>query len=360
MKVRLASITDLDDLFALENKAFTHDRLDRRRWRHLLKEAHGQVWVAEEKTKLLGAAVLLLKKGTALARLYSLAVDPAARGRGVAKLLMEKIEQAAISEGSIAIRLEVQEDNQAAIGLYEKFGFKTITPLLGYYEDGSDGLRMEKRIKGKLPKGSLKVPFYPQQTRFTCGPACLLMAMSALKKKHKPSISDELNLWRASTTIFMTSGHGGCSGEGLALVAADHGLEVSLCVSDKEVPFIEGVRSSDKKHIVSVVHEDFSKRIKKAGIQRIYQRMELDALHRHLEAGGLALVLISTYQMHNEKAPHWVLVVAMDQRFVYLHDPDLEDVQSVTDNIAMPVPLDSFARMARLGRRQYSAALLLR
>ncbi|ROQ24971.1 GNAT family N-acetyltransferase/peptidase C39 family protein [Gallaecimonas pentaromativorans] len=360
MKARLATIADLDDLHALENKAFTHDRLDRRRWRHLLKDAHGQVWVAEDKTKLLGAAVLLLKKGTALARLYSLAVDPAARGRGIAKLLMEKIEAAAITEGSVAIRLEVQGDNVAAIGLYERFGFKTIAPLLAYYEDGSDGLRMEKRIKGKLPKGSLKVPFYPQQTRFTCGPSCLLMALSALKKKHKPRISDELNLWRESTTIYMTSGHGGCSGEGLALAAAAQGLEVGLCVSDREVPFIEGVRNPEKKRIITVVHEDFSKRLKKAGIQRIYQRLELDALARHLDGGGLALVLISTYLMHNEKAPHWVLVVAMDQRFVYLHDPDLEDVESVTDNIAMPVPLEAFLRMARLGRRQYSAALLLR
>ncbi|EKE70952.1 GNAT family N-acetyltransferase/peptidase C39 family protein [Gallaecimonas xiamenensis] len=360
MKLRLATLADLDDLHDLEQKAFTHDRLDRRRWRHLLKEAHGQVWVAEDKTKLLGAAVLLLKKGTALARLYSLAVDPAARGRGLAKALMEKIEAAALGEGSVAIRLEVQQGNVPAIGLYERFGFKAIAPLFAYYEDGGDGLRMEKRLKGKLPRGSLKVPFYAQQTSFTCGPACLLMAMSALKKKHKPSISEELNLWRASTTIYMTSGHGGCSGEGLALAAHDQGLEVGLCVSDREVPFVEGVRNSEKKRIIAVVHEDFSKRLKKASIQRIHQRLELDGLKRHLECGGLALVLISTYQMHNEKAPHWVLVVAMDQRFVYLHDPDLDDGQSATDNIAMPVPLDSFGRMARLGRRQYSAALLLR
>ncbi|WKE66925.1 peptidase C39 family protein [Gallaecimonas kandeliae] len=360
MKLRLATLRDLEDLHDLELKAFTHDRLDRRRWRHLLKEAHGQVWVAEEKTKLLGAAVLLLKKGTALARLYSLAVDPKARGRGIAKALMDKLEEAALAEGMVAIRLEVQQGNEAAIGLYGRCGFKVIAPLLAYYEDGGDGLRMEKRLKGKLPRGSLKVPYYAQQTSFTCGPACLLMALSALKKKHRPSISNELNLWRESTTIYMTSGHGGCSGEGLALAAKAHGLEVSLCVSDREVPFVEGVRNLEKKRIISVVHEDFSKRLKKAGVARIIQRLELDALKRHLDGGGLALVLISTYLMHNEKAPHWVLVVAMDKRFVYLHDPDLDQGQSVTDNIAMPVPLAMFQRMSRQGRRQYSAALLLR
>ncbi|WP_406663323.1 peptidase C39 family protein [Gallaecimonas sp. GXIMD1310] len=359
MKCRLANMADRDALFALEQQAFTHDRIDRRRWRYLLTEAHGQVWIVEEQGDLLAAAVLLLKKGTALARLYSLAVSPLARGRGLARQLLSQLESAALAEGAVAIRLEVHQQNQAAISLYESCGYRTIAPLLAYYQDGGNGLRMEKRLRGTLPAGSLKVPFYAQQTSFTCGPACLLMAFSALKKRYKPTINDELSLWRHATTIYMTSGHGGCSGEGLALAAASQGLEVTLCVSDTLVPFLDGVRQAEKKRIMSIVHQDFVQQMRARQLPRICQRLELDALERHLVAGGLALVLISSYRMHNQKAPHWVLVVACDQRFVYFHDPDLADNSSELDNIAIPVPLASFLKMSRLGRRQYSAALFL-
>ncbi|WP_341501358.1 GNAT family N-acetyltransferase/peptidase C39 family protein [Gallaecimonas sp. GXIMD4217] len=359
MVLRLATSDDIPALDALERRCFTSDRIERRQWRHLIREAHGEVWLIAERGQLLASAVLLFKSGASLARLYSLAVAPEARGRGLARRLLAKLEARCLAEGVAALRLEVANSNQAAIDLYQKAGFRPLKALVAYYQDGGDGLRMEKRLKGRLPKGHLKVPFYPQQTEFSCGPACLLMALSALKKRHKPTLSDELAIWREATTIFMTSGHGGCSGEGLALAAHRRGLAVSLCVSDHEVPFIDGVRSAAKKEVLALVYQDFLAALHKAHIPVIAQRLEPEGLARHLAGGGLALVLISSYQFSRLKAPHWVLVVAMDERFVYLHDPDQDPGQALNEVAGVPVPKAAFATMARFGRRQYGAAVLV-
>ncbi len=359
MALRRATLDDIASLYDLETRCFDSDRIEKRQWRHLIKDAHGDVWLISEGGRLLASAVLLFKTGTSLARLYSLAVAPEARGKGLAQKLLAKLESRCLAEGVATLRLEVANHNQGAIGLYHKAGFKALKALEAYYQDGSDGLRMEKHLKGKLPKGSLKVPYYPQQTEFSCGPACLLMALSALKKRHQPTLSDELAIWREATTIFMTSGHGGCSGEGLALAANRRGLEASLCVSDQEVPFIDGVRQDTKKQVLTLVHQDFASALSQARIPVIHQRLELDGLARHLASGGLALVLISSYQFSRLKAPHWVLVVAMDSRFVYLHDPDQDVGQPLSEVTNVPVPRAAFATMARFGKRQYGAAVLV-
>ena len=38
-------------------------------------------------------------------------------------------------------RLEVRQDNAAAVGLYEAAGYARLAPLPAYYEDGGDGWR---------------------------------------------------------------------------------------------------------------------------------------------------------------------------------------------------------------------------
>src|SRR3546814_17293226 len=83
-------------------------------------------------------------------------------------------------------------------------------PLPQYYDDNADGWRYEKRTRFSPAPTAPQVPYYHQTTDFTCGPACLLMAMAALVPGRQMAPSDELRLWRHATTIFITSGHGGC------------------------------------------------------------------------------------------------------------------------------------------------------
>ncbi|HEY8586833.1 MAG TPA: N-acetyltransferase [Rhodanobacter sp.] len=143
-RVRRATSTDLDDLVALEQRSFSGDRLSRAQYRRHLDSNSAQVLVASLNHHLfLGSAVLFFRKGSTLARVYSLATQPEARGRGVGAALLDAAAEAARRHGCHAIRLEVRTDNASAIGLYEGHGYRRIGRYAKYYEDGADALRYE-------------------------------------------------------------------------------------------------------------------------------------------------------------------------------------------------------------------------
>lgn len=147
LHVRPARPTDLDALAELE-RVFPGDRLQRRQLRHLLHHANAAVWVAEEAGPAEGAgetvgdAVALFRRGSRDARLFTLAVAPEARGRGVARALLDALEGDARARGCEGVRLEVRVDNAAAIALYRARGYRETDRVDGYYEDGCSALRM--------------------------------------------------------------------------------------------------------------------------------------------------------------------------------------------------------------------------
>lgn len=57
---------------------------------------------------------------------------PAARGRGVAKALIARVEKEARAAGLRSLRLETGTEQQAAIGLYERLGFRPCGPFGAY------------------------------------------------------------------------------------------------------------------------------------------------------------------------------------------------------------------------------------
>jgi len=142
--VRRAVLDDLPALVALE-QFFPGDRLSRRKLRYFLK-AHADLWVFEEAGAILGDAVVLYRQGSPAARLYSLIVHPTARGRGVAAALLEHAEQAALDCGCLLMRLEVREDNLAALRLYQKHGYQVIGRTADYYQDHGSAIRMRKEL----------------------------------------------------------------------------------------------------------------------------------------------------------------------------------------------------------------------
>lgn len=57
---------------------------------------------------------------------------PSARGRGIGKALLARIEQEARAAGKPALRLETGTEQAAAIGLYMGYGFRQC-PAFGHY-----------------------------------------------------------------------------------------------------------------------------------------------------------------------------------------------------------------------------------
>jgi ribosomal protein S18 acetylase RimI-like enzyme len=75
-------------------------------------------------------------------------------------MLLAAAEAAAVARRCRAIRLEVHVTNHAAISRYRKSGYKQFARHRGYYEDGGDALRFEKRLVPNLPALALAPPYF--------------------------------------------------------------------------------------------------------------------------------------------------------------------------------------------------------
>ena len=360
-EIRTAQLDDLEALVELENACFTNDRLSRRSFLRWLKGEHSIFCVATSEGKLTGYGLVLLHSGTRLARLYSIAVAPEARGRGIAQQLLSRLEEAAEDEDRFFMRLEVAKENVGAVRLYQKHGYAVFDEWKDYYEDHSDALRMQKRIR--FPENTRhepRIPWFAQSTSFTCGPACLLMLMSAAKPQLKISRELELDIWREATTIYMTSGHGGCHPMGLALAAQARGLIAEVRLSLLSTPFLEGVRAAHKKEVLDLVHQQFMQRARASHLPLVHEAVTISQLETWLADNALVMVLISSYRLNNDKAPHWVVVTSQDDLCFYLHDPDVEKLtRSSLDCQDIPIAKEDFGKMLIYGSNRYSAAVVL-
>jgi [ribosomal protein S18]-alanine N-acetyltransferase len=146
--LRSAVATDVDALLDLERASFSGDRLSRRQLRHLLSgRAHGECLVWAEEGDVLGAVVVLYRSNSRRARVYSIAVAPAARGRGVGRQLLAAAERAARARGCHALRAEIRHDNPASVALFSAASYRCFGERPGYYEDGMHAWRYCKELK---------------------------------------------------------------------------------------------------------------------------------------------------------------------------------------------------------------------
>lgn len=360
--IRSATLRDIDALVEIENACFDSDRLSRRSFRYLLTKANAVTLVAERDGQACGDAVILFNSGTSLARLYSIAIRPDYRNLGIGRQLVEAAETHALEGECVYMRLEIRMDNAASIGLFKKMGYREIGIEPDYYEDHMDALRFEKVLALHLRPELVRVPYYKQTLDFTCGPATLMMAMHALDDSIEMDRRLELRLWRESTTIFMTSGHGGCGPYGLALSAHTRGFKPDIYVKDEAALFVDSVRNMEKKEVIRLVQEDFREELEKRRIPIHYHALSVEDLKQQFKSGGIPIVLISSYRLIGEKSPHWVVVTGFDNHFIYVHDPNVDEEKHVsqTDCINIPIPLKQFERMTRYGRTGQRAALIIR
>ncbi len=359
--LREVSAEDLPALLALEEKSFDVDRLSRRSFRHWISSDSRAFIVAVLNGKIAGYILVIYHAGTRLARLYSIASDPRFRGRGIARSLIAAGELAASNSGRFIMRLEVGADNRPAIKLYESLGYAPFGIYHDYYEDHSDAIRMQKRIHHyRVHERHIDMPWIRQSTAFTCGPAALMMAMSAVSKKYTPSPHEELQIWREATTIFMTSGHGGCHPIGLALAAQQRGFDAEVWINNRNPLFVDSVRDVSKKEIIELVHKDYVQQAKANNIRIHYIDIKQDTLIDALKNNAVPVVMISTWRLDGKKAPHWVAVSGYDSECLYVHDPDPEEIsQGAFDCQYLPIAREDFARISLFGQQRLRTAVII-
>jgi ribosomal protein S18 acetylase RimI-like enzyme len=120
--VRLAALADAPHAFGAALVKWPHGGEERWRARLALPGAHNVVAFLDDRP--VGVARGVPHEDGC--ELRSVWVAPEVRGQGVGDRLLGEIEAWAVRSGAAAIRLGVYTDNDAAVALYERHGFRLI------------------------------------------------------------------------------------------------------------------------------------------------------------------------------------------------------------------------------------------
>lgn len=136
----------VDDVAVLEGELFPQDRWSSEQFWSELAQPTRRYWVATEGDLVLGYAGLFVLAPDA--DVQTIAVAPAAQGRGLGGRLLQQLLSAAEVEGAHVVMLEVRAGNASAIALYEHAGFACIHVRKAYYPDGEDALILRRELAG--------------------------------------------------------------------------------------------------------------------------------------------------------------------------------------------------------------------
>ena len=148
---------EVDRLYTLDTLCFDQPfRFSRSAMRRFAGAANALVRIAvesggeDEPETLLGFGIVHLEPAPSGLAGYvvTLDVDPGARGRGVATLLMTALESAAAEAGAASMELHVFLGNTAAISLYAKLGYGLMGTAAGFYGPGLDALDYRRILHG--------------------------------------------------------------------------------------------------------------------------------------------------------------------------------------------------------------------
>lgn len=130
----LSSPDDLDDILRIEAIAFTRPWT---REMYLSELEHGDVsrfYIARD---VVGEAVGFCSCWQVLDEIHinNLAVLPERRRAGIASSLLQRVLADGAARGAFRATLEVRRSNDAALKLYDRFGFSVAAVRRGYYTD---------------------------------------------------------------------------------------------------------------------------------------------------------------------------------------------------------------------------------
>ena len=138
--IRPAKLFDISEVVRIERESF-NEEYPRGVFLVFLENNPDTFLVAEYNGKVIGYVMGYLRPDLE-GHIMSIAVDPDYRGNGIGSALLTEVIERLINKGARYIGLEVRVSNEKAIKLYERFGFRRIKRIIGYYADGEDAYYM--------------------------------------------------------------------------------------------------------------------------------------------------------------------------------------------------------------------------
>jgi ABC-type bacteriocin/lantibiotic exporter with double-glycine peptidase domain len=168
----------------------------------------------------------------------------------------------------------------------------------------------------------LQVPFYRQASEFTCGPACLMMAMKFFQPNLRLSRELEFDIWREANLVESY----GTSKEGLALAAARRGFEVYTIGKSLRHSFVDAIRDGIPgldNVVVELFYDDTRRKFKAMGLKNKSRQIRLSNIRDILKKSHVPILLTSTslFNENESPLPHWVVVTGFNHDNWYLNNP---------------------------------------
>jgi len=138
--IRPAKLFDIPEVMRIERESFS-EAYPRGLFLMFLENNPDTFLVAEYMGKVIGYVMGYLRPDLE-GHIMSIAVNREYRGNGIGSALLTEVIERLIKRGARYIGLEVRVSNEKAIKLYERFGFRRIKRIIGYYADGEDAYYM--------------------------------------------------------------------------------------------------------------------------------------------------------------------------------------------------------------------------
>jgi len=135
IKLEDASIRYLDKLYEIEKKCFAEEAFTKQQIAYLLNDYNSVGIIAKIDNGIVGFIIVRIEieRKAPVGHILTIDIAPDRRRQGIAQRLLEEIERIIKEKGVEECRLEVREDNIAALSLYHKLGYKNVGKLEKYY-----------------------------------------------------------------------------------------------------------------------------------------------------------------------------------------------------------------------------------
>jgi predicted double-glycine peptidase len=162
----------------------------------------------------------------------------------------------------------------------------------------------------------IDIPYYKQTTDFTCGPACVLMALKFLEPKIRLSRELEFDIWRKSNLVSIKA----TTPSGLASACLKRGFKTKI-ICKKEGIFQTIAKDSESKEISLFAAKNLFNEAKSLGSKIEHRDPIIDDIKITIQEKRVPIVLIHMGIIHDKDTLHFVVVSGIENDRVWINDP---------------------------------------
>ncbi len=146
-KIKLLKAENLKEILLLNLRCFKRgENYTKHTFKYLLTAPNILGYsITTTSNKIVGFIFVSANNGN-VGHITTIGIAPEHRKRGLARELLNHVENSLRKRDFEAVVLEVRVGNFAAQNLYSKYGYVIIQKLIGYYQNGEDAYLMSKTL----------------------------------------------------------------------------------------------------------------------------------------------------------------------------------------------------------------------